>query len=1124
MRIGHPEPLYIAMPFILKPLRYAHSEGHTNVCFSDDGKFIVTCGSEGDIRIWKGFEDEEPVDKCVGDKAYAVIVKGDKMFVGTNNNYVQSFTFPESELDGIVTRFKAPVTSIDASCSGKFVVCGSQDMEIHVTEDGTLSSVLTDHKAPVLSVAVDPKGEYFASSSCDGSVKIWKLSSEIKEVVTSWDCIPKSNSVETSVTLCKISWAPITGYLLAVPCENEICLYARHSWQKTMSLTIPSVDKKQVFSVCSYSHCSQYLAASTTDKKLHVWNVKKGKLEFTFETKEAPVCAIAWQPSSSDKYEFVFCNTEGYLGSVEYSPTDNDSTSLREIEDIHNDVPQINSGNDAGYLGGNNDDDDNEFAISVEKIKADMGFNPDGSMIDNCDRVRNRSRSRSRTRSRSRSTSRSHSPRAVIPQIDMQLPFQPSATPTCLQFRFMAWNDIGIIEQTNTEDDQAISVKFHDSSFHYPFRISNELNYSMAALSSDVVVFASEKVDEKLSYLGCHPLKKGIEWFTELPEDEEAVAVTAGIGWVAVATSMQTLRIFTLAGNQREVLSLPGPVVCLGGYKNILAATFHMSSGIGGHQWLGYSLLEVRPADICKFIIPSQSLPLSPGSTLKWMGFSDCGALCTSDSSGFVRLLSSAQGWHPICNTRKNVKGKSDHYFVLGVNEIFQTIKVILCKGSDYPPVIPVPYMTELPWKVPLCGSMEEKGGLEEVLWRSKLALHCLESSQMNTDNDVFNEAQKKNTVEINRTIMKLFSIACLENHSLRAFEVCQLSDSALLMERAMQYAHLQNKTGLAEQIAELLAEKKAREENGVENNSTPNMYSDVLAVRHVQESNWLHHYMQSDRRLQQNGYHNIVTGSEGDKAFENSSQDMFAESIDSKMDTSSFTDIQKKTLSPYSGRLSSSKEDVSLIRKRALNPFKKGLIKLSDASVGSPATPITNKTNTTLAGIISRKSKADKEKLEISLNDSTPSKNILPPFKDWFNNEKENYQRENPNMSIAQITKIALKKYKELKISNSVTDMTQSSFETVTVADVINESCSDAMITESPAPVQDNNKKRKHSNGDDNGLEEKMSETESHKSNECQPKKNSKLNQKKNDPEIKKGVVKSVNKLTGFFHKKQSM
>lgn len=48
------------------------------------------------------------------------------MYVGTSNNYVQSYTFPEPELDGVVTRFKAPVTTIDASNDGNLIVCGSQ--------------------------------------------------------------------------------------------------------------------------------------------------------------------------------------------------------------------------------------------------------------------------------------------------------------------------------------------------------------------------------------------------------------------------------------------------------------------------------------------------------------------------------------------------------------------------------------------------------------------------------------------------------------------------------------------------------------------------------------------------------------------------------------------------------------------------------------------------------------------------------------------------------------------------------------------------------------------------------------------------------------------------------------
>lgn len=38
-------------------------------------RFVITCGSEGDIRIWKGIDDDDPTDKCVGEKAFAVAQK-----------------------------------------------------------------------------------------------------------------------------------------------------------------------------------------------------------------------------------------------------------------------------------------------------------------------------------------------------------------------------------------------------------------------------------------------------------------------------------------------------------------------------------------------------------------------------------------------------------------------------------------------------------------------------------------------------------------------------------------------------------------------------------------------------------------------------------------------------------------------------------------------------------------------------------------------------------------------------------------------------------------------------------------------------------------------------------------
>ena len=36
---------------------------------------IVTCGADGDVRVYKGFEDDDPVTHRVGDCAYSVLCK-----------------------------------------------------------------------------------------------------------------------------------------------------------------------------------------------------------------------------------------------------------------------------------------------------------------------------------------------------------------------------------------------------------------------------------------------------------------------------------------------------------------------------------------------------------------------------------------------------------------------------------------------------------------------------------------------------------------------------------------------------------------------------------------------------------------------------------------------------------------------------------------------------------------------------------------------------------------------------------------------------------------------------------------------------------------------------------------
>lgn len=71
---------------------------------------LVTCGTDGDIRVWSGFEDVDPVQTCVGEWALCVRQKGCLLFVATDNNDVQKMTFPDAERDGLLVRFTCHVT------------------------------------------------------------------------------------------------------------------------------------------------------------------------------------------------------------------------------------------------------------------------------------------------------------------------------------------------------------------------------------------------------------------------------------------------------------------------------------------------------------------------------------------------------------------------------------------------------------------------------------------------------------------------------------------------------------------------------------------------------------------------------------------------------------------------------------------------------------------------------------------------------------------------------------------------------------------------------------------------------------------------------------------------------
>ncbi|OWK54297.1 WD repeat and HMG-box DNA-binding protein 1 [Lonchura striata] len=951
---------------------------------------IVTCGSDGDVRIWENLDDDDPKSINVGEKAYSCALKNGRLITAVSNNTVQIHTFPEGAPDGILTRFTMPVNHVTFSPDGTKVAAGSGDFMIKVVEvaDSSKQKTFRGHDAPVLSLSFDPKDVYLTCT-------------------TSWLLLQKCNDVINAKSICRLAWQPGTGKLLAVPVDKVVKLFRRETWDSQFDLSDASIT--QPLNVVVWSPCGQFLAAGSVDGNLVVWNVETQQcIERMKHEKKYSICGLAWHP----KYkQIAYTDNEGNLGLLE-NIGDVEKPNDKVASAVAKDYNDLFDGDDDDYFNGDmieppsspktgdneddaddlmqppghmrraliDDDDDNSLDIGLIKAssglleKEDDGDDQPGGFS-------------------ALPPSSTQQPFYDGPMpTPRQKPFQSASTPVHLMHRFMVWNSVGIVRCYNDEQDNAIDIEFHDTSVHHATHLPNSLGHTMADLSTEAILLACESTEELGSKLHCIHFGSwdaNKEWTVDMPKDEEIEAICLGQGWAACATTALLVRVFTVGGVQKEIFSLPGPVVSMAGHGEQLMIIYHR------------------------------------------------GTPCYVDSEGIVRMLNRGFGntWIPVCNTREHCKGKYDHYWVVGIHENPQQLRCIPCKGARFPPTLPRPAVAILPFKLPYCQVETEKGQMEEQYWRSVLFhsyVDYLSKSGYEFDENAKNQA-----------------LSCKLERESRCVELAELMTHSVL-NLAIKYASRSRRLNLAQLLSGVAVEKASElaaaqedeeeEEEDFRKRSSAGSSSSAtkwgqLPGRNVQQDQEVEDAEDTDaceeaeetpevhKEKEPNCFSKVVPSAEvttPKPALVASSSrgrvNPFKVSSSKKDPVvpsgnvlDNMTKYSKKT--SLSGSRAVDKQNPSVIKPLTPKPKTK---QASAASFFQPRTPATNPGEKTVE---EREEKAGNESQEakVTAQENTENRRPKTGFQMWLEENRANILTDNPDLNEAEVIKEGMSRFRML-------------------------------------------------------------------------------------------------------------
>ena len=265
-----------------------HDSGVDAVAVAPDGRWLVSSGSDGTVRIWDVATGEQravlaghsgPV------RAVAVAPDGQWLVSGGSDRTVRIWDVATGEQRAVLAGHSGPVRAVAVAPDGQWLVSGGSDRTVRISDvaTGEQRTAWVGHEGGVEALAVAPDGQWLVSGGSDGTVRIWDVATGEQRAVLAGHSDP----------VRAVAVAPDGRWLVSGGSDGTVRIWDVATGEQRAVL---AGHLSPVWAVAVGPDGSWLASGSSFDPGVRIWDAWTGEQRVTRVGHEGGVDAVAVAP------------------------------------------------------------------------------------------------------------------------------------------------------------------------------------------------------------------------------------------------------------------------------------------------------------------------------------------------------------------------------------------------------------------------------------------------------------------------------------------------------------------------------------------------------------------------------------------------------------------------------------------------------------------------------------------------------------------------------------------------------------------------------------------------------------------------------------------------------------